>query len=130
SIDYQLIRHPGRDAGCRRTSHELLRQLCRDITYAIVIFDRQGCGADHKARTDMESEVEKNLHISGWEQRSACIVIDPELEAWIWSQSGEVSSALGFGTHYPALHLWLIQNGHMNNEQIQPEDPKTAFEKA
>jgi hypothetical protein len=62
-----------------------------------VLFDYYGCGAEHEmAPEEIEDEVEEKLSRSGWEDRARCVVIDPELEVWVWSDSPEVDRCLGW----------------------------------
>jgi hypothetical protein len=75
--------HPMHDGGCRAGAHEFLRSFSRRYRYALVMFDREGCGADHQSRVDLEAEVEQRLEAAGWPDRAAAVVIDPELEVWL-----------------------------------------------
>lgn len=66
----------------------------------------------------------------GWGNCAKAIVIDPELEAWVWSRSRWVPTILGWGGDYAGLRSWL------NNEQLwpgdcpKPPDPKQAMREA
>ena len=90
AVSFDVRRHPQSDPGCRSGAAEFLRPLNRVYRYALVVFDYEGCGsqdAPEKIRREVESALERN----GWRERSKAIVIVPELEAWVWTPSGEVA---------------------------------------
>ena len=82
-IDFDCFSHPGHDAGVFKRAHEFLRPFLR-WDHALVVFDREGCGHDEKPREVLESEVENRLAVNGWENHARVVVIDPELESWVW----------------------------------------------
>jgi len=106
-ISFDIQRHPQRDAGCRSDCHNLLRLWLNDYQHAIVLFDHEGCGRENVSRLDLEAEVESRLHASGWADRCAVIVISPELETWIWSDSPVVDETLGWRGQTPSMRDWL-----------------------
>jgi len=119
--------HPGKDPGVYRKAQEFLRSFLRLANYALVVLDRDGCGRA-ESRTEIEAGLERRLAANGWENRCAAIVIDPELENWVWSDSPHVGAALG----WPAgdLRNWLSQRGHWPEHAKKPPDPKSAVEAA
>jgi hypothetical protein len=92
--------------------------------------DREGCGRDDRSREALESEIEANLARSGWDDRAAAVVIDPELEVWVWSDSPEVATILGWTGRQPTLPQWLDQQGHGTPGQGKPQKPKKAVDDA
>ena len=129
-IQFVVDRYVKRDSGCCRTSHEYLRPFARQFEYAMVVFDRDGSGRESQTRDEIESSVEQELATNGWRDRSAAIVIVPELEAWVWSDSPEVAKALGWQGHIPSLHHWLEESGHVTPETPKPIDPKKVMHDA
>ena len=129
-IQFTVDRYVKRDSGCCGTSHEYLRPFVRQFDYAMVIFDRDGSGRESQARDDIETAVEQELAKNGWSDRSAAIVIVPELEAWVWSDSPEVDKALGWQGRTPSLRSWLVETGHLTDETSKPDDPKQAMKSA
>jgi hypothetical protein len=81
-------------------------------------------------RLALENDVETRLRQNGWEGRSAAVVIDPELEVWVWGGYGAVARTLGWHGTGPTLQEWLIQTGFLRLGQSKPERPKEAFEQA
>ena len=131
SITFDVRRHLQRDAGCRSDCHNYLRMWLREYRYAMVLFDHEGSGQENSERVQLESEVEGVLRINGWDDRAAVIVIEPELEAWIWSDSPVVDEVLGWTGRTPALRAWVQSaTGFWRAQQIKPERPKEAFDAA
>lgn len=119
---------PDHDAGVYRRSQNLLRYYLKLADYCLVVFDRDGCGST-KPREQLESEVEDRLSQNGWAGRSAVIVIDPELENWVWSDSPHVETVLGWPTG-GKLKTWLIENNYLRADAPKPARPKEAFLRA
>lgn len=125
-VDYRIERHEERDAGCRLQSPGYLKSAVAQFDHAIVMFDREGCGAEQMTRTALEADLEGRLASSGWGDRAAAIVIDPELENWIWSDSPSVDHALGWKGKSPDLREWLRSEGMLRDGQTKPARPKEA----
>ncbi len=128
-IDAEVQFHPRRDPGVFREGHDFLRSWQTRASHALVMFDREGCGSAH-SREALEAEVEGRLDQSGWKERCATIVIDPELEAWFWSDSPHVEEALGWLTGRSQLEDWLIGKGYLHQRRQKPTKPKEAVEAA
>jgi hypothetical protein len=128
SIEPDWHVHPGRDPGVLRGAHEFLRPFVRSHRHALVVLDREGCGREAASREVLEAEIENNLRTSGWDQRGRAIVIDPELEVWVWSNSPHVDDELGWGSTKPALRTWLQQQGFLYEGAFKPARPKDALE--
>ena len=62
-----------------------------------------------------------------WGNRAAVIVIDPELEQWVWADSPHVDSALGWKDRDPALRHWLEASGMLTSGMVKPDRPKEAM---
>ena len=129
-ISVEYYRHMHHDPGCLRDSHEFLRSSLRSHAHALVVFDRDGSGREDLTRDQIEALVERRLAQNGWEQRAAAVVIDPELERWVWADSSEVDRVLGWSGHTPGLHQWLRREGHLRPSQLKPERPKEALRAA
>jgi hypothetical protein len=125
-FSHQVFSHPHRDPGCLAESHTFLGVLRHQYSHALVVFDREGCGNSASA-ADIAKQVEHGLRETGWTNRSAAIVIDPELEAWVWSPSPHVSTTLGW-TGVGSLRDWLAAKNAWPAESAKPPRPKESLE--
>lgn len=121
---------PEHDPGCFRRAHELLRSQAMKFRHALVMFDHEGCGQDHRPREELEGELEERLASNGWARRAAVIVISPEIEQWVWSSSPEVERVLGWSGRNPTLRPWLATRGLWPDGAPKPSAPKRAMELA
>lgn len=130
-INVEYLVHPHRDPGCRTASHTLLMAYLRRTRHALVLFDHEGCGSEGASPEEIEMEVSSKLIAHGWNQgRAECVVIQPELEAWVWSRSPEVDLALGWQNENPPLREWLVSEGWQNPGHAKPQKVKEAYEAA
>lgn len=131
AIEFTVSRHLKRDAGCRVGAAERLQCHRDNHRYALVMFDRDGCGMEAEPRETIQEEVLQKLHLNGWTDRAKVIVIDPELEAWIWNESPHTARILGWkGGGYVELRAWLRERELWPSGLIKPPDPKEAFRRA
>ncbi len=126
-ISFELFVHPHNDPGCLNDGHHFLRTSLNQSTHALILFDREGCGREGLTRQQLEQQVEANLFRSGWQQ-AAAIVLNPELEIWVWSDSPHVAELLGW--KQPELNRWLKTKGFLREGEIKPERPKESMEAA
>lgn len=127
-IEFTVSRHLKRDAGCRAGAAERLQSHRDSHRYALVMFDRDGCGMEAEPRETIEKVVLQDLHLHGWTDRSKVIVIDPELEAWIWNESPHTARILGWeGGGYAGLQAWLRKRNLWPAGHLKPPDPKKAL---
>lgn len=122
--------HRSRDPGCLKEAENFLRPFFRQYAHALVIFDRKGCGREGSPREDIERELESRLSRSGWDDRAKAVVIDPELEAWVWSESPLVERTLGWSGRTPVLRSWLHEMGYWPLGGPKPANPKEAVQEA
>lgn len=128
-LKFAVVAHPHRDPGVRQTCHNFLRPFLRRASHALVIFDREGCGAGAQSRQEIEDEVQRRLDANGWSERSAVIVIEPELEAWIWADWQACQAALALQPSSADLRSWLLRSGYLpHGHPRKPSRPKEAFE--
>lgn len=124
------LRHPHRDAGCRLGATELLRPYLNRVEHALVIFDREGCGAEHRHdRVQIEQELESKLARNGWGDRTRAIVLDPELEIWLFGEPEFTRFALG-APSMAALRALGKERGFWQTSDPKPARPKELVEVA
>ena len=130
-ITYDIFSHPRHDPGCYLNSYSFLRPFSGSYSYSIVIFDREGCGKESKLCNELEQEVENLLAINGWaDHRGKAIVLDPELETWVWSGSPHVRDIIGWRNepNQPRLREWLRNQGFLAENDTRIQRPKEALE--
>jgi hypothetical protein len=72
--------------------------------------------------------VEADLRKAGWDDRAAVVVIDPELENWIWSPSPHVAGCLGWNKPDKSIRDWLVEEAFLPEAtQSKPARPKEAM---
>lgn len=128
-ISFEVLPHPERDPGCLLRSPEFLRSFTHRYFHALVLFDREGCGRGRESRSSLEEDLESRLS-DDWTERARAVVMDPELEAWFWSDSPHVAEALGWRDRDPDLRTWLEERGFLTSGSIKPSRPKEAVEAA
>ena len=128
-VEFDIERHVNRDSGCRSDAVEYLRPYHGRYRHAMVVFDHHGCGSS-LPREEIQRNLEKQLARNGWANGAKVIVIEPELEVWVWSRSSAVSRVLGWGDRYPALRQWLSDKQLWPSGDSKPTHPKKAMREA
>ena len=127
SITFELLVHPGRDGGARSSGSDVLRSQRRQSGHALLILDFEGCGAK-VGQTALEVEAQLDVELAlVWQDKAKAIVIDPELETWIWGSDNALQAALGWPLPQ-SIRAWLTQQGHAVGSNGKPDQPKDAFE--
>lgn len=129
-ITFDMFKHPYRDSGCFNEAHEFLRPYIGKYEFALVVFDKDGSGQESLGATGIETALAQKLGQNGWPNRAGVVVIDPELEIWVWSDSNQVDAALGWTGKTPALRDWLVSKGFSTTANAKPARPKEAYESA
>lgn len=121
------LTHPRHDPGCLRESAGLLQPFARRAAHALVLFDRHGCGREDLTAEALAAQVRRGLE-SDWQDRAEVIVLDPELEVWLWAQSRHVAEALQFEGSPEQLRASLEGAKLWTAGYPKPEAPKRAVE--
>lgn len=127
-VAFDIFVHVYRDPGCLKGSSAFLRPLVHRYRHALVMFDLEGSGRLDTEASAIELEVQAALQRTGWEQRATAIVLDPELEVWVWSDSPRVDEVLGWEERDPPLRFWLERQGLWERGRHKPSRPKEAME--
>lgn len=128
-ISFNLYVHPERDPGCLNRGHDFLRPFAKSHARALILLDHDGCGRESVSAEQLETDIESRLSQSPWEG-CAAIVITPELENWVWTDSPHVDAVLGWTGQNPSLRSWLTARGYWQQGEIKPRAPKAATEAA
>lgn len=126
-IQFVLYVHPERDPGCLNRGHEFLRPWSTRFRHGLIVFDHHGCGREQASPQQLELEIQNRLDGSGWEGRATALVIEPELEVWVWNESPRVNEVLGWKNREIELRNWLHARGLWEPQARKPHDPKEAL---
>jgi hypothetical protein len=127
SFNFDILKNPEKDSGSFNISHELLRPLINQYSFALVIFDYEGCGVEEQQTVaQVEAHVESLLGANGWNQRNAVAVVNPEIENWVWLDNPHVHTAINWNNQQ-SLYDWARQSGKINQGAHKPQRPKEAF---
>lgn len=127
AVKVDVLVHPRRDPGCYHEAHELLRPFRESYHHALVVFDQAWEGARAQDPLVLEGDVRRRLGGDGW---ADVVVIDPEIEVWVWSDSPHVDNVLGWRDRNPDLRTWLRSQALWTEGRPKPDDPKVAVERA
>lgn len=126
-FSYEIISHPERDPGVYNHSSEFLRPFINSHQYVLAILDRIGCGQEGYTRLEIEKKICSLLSKNGWGNRAVSIVIDPELENWIWVNLATMQDVITWDNQLN-LFDWLHHNNWKDRNSLKPACPKEAFE--
>jgi len=130
-LDLAIYAEPGHDPACARTGVQFLDHFHGQFRHALLIFDYEGSGMElPHSPSGLESEIDSRFHSGCWGANAKALVLDPELEAWVWSDSPKVSEAIRWKGDRKSLSEWLTQRGFLVEGQSKPSRPKEAFEAA
>lgn len=127
-IEFDVIRHPDSDPGCRTASEKLLGPLRGQYRKAMVLFDFEGCGSPNTLPTSLELALEGRYYNAGWTLDSvAFVVIAPELETWMFGTSYRALERLVRWPPGEPIRGWFESRGYLRPGETKPEDPKAAI---
>jgi hypothetical protein len=129
-LQHDLPVHPRRDPGCFHGAAELLETFRGSHRHALVLLDRAWQGAPHETADALEAALNTRLERAGMAGWARGVVIEPELEIWVWSDSPHVEEVLGWKGRVPTLTTWLRSEGLWPETSTKPPDPKAALERA
>jgi len=128
TVDAEVVTHPQKDSGCYNNGVEFLSVLRGQYANALLMFDREGCGRDQEEATAIESTIESRFSCVGWGDKAKVIVLDPELEIWVWSGSPRVATCLGWNHPDESMDQWLLSRQYLSPGNPKPARPKEAVE--
>ena len=128
AISFETVVHPRRDPGCYHEAEELLGGFTARASHALVVLDREWNGAPASTGSELEQRLEDSLRSLGPEDWARAVVIDPELEVWVFSNSPHVAAELGWPTSMADLRVILEQVGLWESGHSKPQDPKAAMD--
>lgn len=114
------------DPGVYTRADELMRPFAHEYTRAVVIVDEEWEGSPGAAA--IETQLRGHLASAGWvEDRALALVVSPEADVWLWSNSPHAAAALGW-VSWDTLRSALEAEGYLAAESTKPARPKEAAE--
>lgn len=115
------------DSGIYKAANELLQPYMNSHERVVVILDAAWSGAP--TSTEIKQRVEEHCAQAGWApQNCRAIVIDPELENWVWQDNIHVTNALSASLSYDDLKRQLVAKQLWRTGEPKPHQPKEALE--
>jgi hypothetical protein len=112
------------DGGLRKRAHTNLTLFQHLYRHAVIVLD-----ADFKPSPGAEAlqkEISANMLAAGWSQDAFCVVvIDKELEAWLWAPNINVAKAFGH-EDFEAMRRALADKKLWDAGSPKPNDLKAA----
>lgn len=124
-ISFDVVQHAERDSGVRTTGAQLVALERRSFSHALVVLDYEGSGADVPPEV-LEEQLDRQL-TAQWGSQAKAIVIDPELEVWIWGSDNALKQLLNW-PHETGIRRWLQEHQYEISADAKPERPKEALE--
>ncbi len=115
------------DPGTFAKGEELLRPFQATHRRAVLMLDAEWDGSPGAAT--IRDDLTRRIGLTGWlPENFRVIVIDPELEAWIWQRNQRVAKALKFATVPEMVKAVRDAKIDWPDEQAKPSNPKAALE--
>ena len=130
-ISFEVQRFTGRDAGMVKAGPEIVRAMVKKTEYSriILVWDHHGSGWDKLNPTEAATRVERRLEGVTWTQRSAGVVVVPELEEWLWHCPADVARHLGANAaDFETSITRALSRMNLTREQCCRERRKELFE--
>jgi hypothetical protein len=129
-IQYEILVHTRRDPGCFHEAPDVLQPYVRRARCSMVLLDHEGSGQEDRPAAQVVGDLKRRMESSGWSGRTEILLLQPELENWVWSDSPEVDRALGWRGRDQPLRLWLREKGWWPEGAVKPARPKECLQAA
>ncbi len=94
-VTLDIYVHPQRDPGCFQDGPEIFRGFRREFRHGLLMLDFAWRGGPAGSALDLEEKVREKFQRAGMGDWAGVVVLEPELEAWVWSDLQKSPSALG-----------------------------------
>ena len=129
-VEADVLYHPQHDPACALRGVEFMSDFSDQYQCGLLMFDHEGSGREETCPQELQRSLNGEFINSPWGNRAKVIVLSPELEVWVWSDSPHVSRLAGWESGNRPLRRWLIQQEHLQEGEAKPARPKEAFEAA
>lgn len=127
-FSYEIDVHSGRDGGVRTSGANLLSLGREQVQHGMLMLDWEGSGASEPTPLDLEATLDAQLNVL-WGTDAKSIVIEPELETWMWGNDNMMREVLNWSAS-SGIRDWLGRQGFSFDEHGKPDRPKEAMEEA
>jgi hypothetical protein len=130
-IAFDVKVHMNYDSGVRVEGVSTIHTFRSEFSHALLLLDYEGCGADENAaKRKFPAELQDELAIclrQTWGEKSDVIVINPELDVWVWGGDNILRELLGW-QETASIRDWLKAKGFEFGATGKPIRPKEAFD--
>ena len=127
-IEAEFLLHPHHDPGCYARPADLLRGYRQAAEHGLIVLDHAWDGVPVTSGVELEVLIAEKLDQAGMADWAVPVVIEPELEAWVFSASPYVPDLLGWKGPWPAFRKALEERNLWTAPDAKPADPKAAIE--
>jgi len=113
------------DPGVFTRGHELLRPFMGEYQHVVVIVDEEWEGSP--GADAIRDQLQAHLRATGWEDTGLALVVRPEADVWLWTDTDHTANALGWA-NWGRLSAALQEKHWLEADAIKPERPKEAAE--
>lgn len=129
-VDFDIERHPQRDAGMVQSGAELARMKKGHYHKVLLMWDHHGSGREHKQTPgQVQADTQAKLDAYTWKDNSAVTVLIPELEQWLWFCENAVAAHCQITLNQ--LAQWVDERAARLGKPaavLKQEQPKELFE--
>ncbi len=129
-VSVEILVHHQHDPACAQRGVEFLSMFSEMYRYGLLMFDHEGSGREQTPHQELQEMLTAEFRRTDWGDRARTIVIAPELEIWVWSNSPHVDAVMGWKGKSPPLRQWLLEQGLLQKGESKPSRPKEAFQTA
>lgn len=123
--EQDILYVPGQtDGAIHNRAHEFLRPYLSTHDRALVVLDQQFGG--ERPAAQVRDDIVERMNRNGWSPNNDVVVIDPELEVWLWQDKPQIARAVGH-TGQP-LRAMLRESGEWPAHASKPTHPKDTLQ--
>ena len=127
-VKAEFLVHPNHDSGCYARPTELLAGYRQAVEHALIVLDHEWEGVPTTSGIALEALIDKKLKEAGLADWAAPVVIEPELEAWVFSASPHVPDVLGWKRSWSPIREALEAQKLWTATDAKPANPKKAVQ--
>ena len=130
-IAFEVQRFPGRDSGMVKEGPEIARALVKKAEYSrlILVWDHHGSGWHNLSAEQAVTRIQQRLDGVTWADRSAAVVVVPELEEWLWRCPASIARCLeSNAAELDIVTARVVSGLNSSLERCFREKPKELFE--